>query len=139
MSYKIGWVVFFGALAITLGLKAAQSGWFTFRESLVLNGKPTLVFFTLAQGCECQMLVVHAAEAQLTNWQASIQLQRVDFERGSDLVEQFGIARAPALVLLDPGGKVVWKQDKGLSDESPLDLEQARIQVEALSERSYNK
>ena len=94
MSPKIGWAIFIGALAITLGLKVAQSGWFTFREALVLNGKPALVFFTLSQGCECQMSVVHAAEAQLTNWQPPVQLLRVDFERRPDLAEQFDIARA---------------------------------------------
>ena len=139
MSRKIGWAIFIGALAITLGLKVAQSGWFAFREVLVLNGKPALVFFTLSKGCECQMSVVHAAEAQLTNWQPPIQLLRVDFERRPDLAEQFDIARAPALVLLDKDGQIIWKQDEGLSDKSPLDLEQARIQVEALNESSYNK
>jgi len=75
----------------------------------------------------------------LTNWQAPVQLLRVDFERRSDLASQFGVARAPALVLLDTDGRIVWKQDEGLSDEAPLDLEQVRIQVEALNENLYNK
>ena len=139
MSRKIGWAVFLCALALTLGLKTAQSGWFTFREPLLLNGKPALIFFTLSQGCECQMSVVRAAEAQLTNWQAPVQLLRVDFDRRPDLAEQFDLARAPALVLLDSDGQIIWKQDEGLSDESPLDLEQVGIQVEALNENPYNK
>ena len=31
-------------------------------------------------------------------------------------------------------GQVVWIQDEGLSDESPLDLNQAERQVEALGQ-----
>ncbi len=41
--------------------------------------------------------------------------------------------RKQALVLMDADGQVVWKQDEGLSDESPLDLAQAESQIEALT------
>jgi hypothetical protein len=59
----------------------------------------------------------------------------VDFERRRDLANQFGVARAPALVLVNAEGQVVWKQDEGLSDESPLDLNQAERQIEAQIEQ----
>jgi len=62
-------------------------------------------------------------------------LHRVDFERRRDLANQFGVARAPALVLVNAEGQVVWKQDEGLSDESPLDLNQAERQIEAQIEQ----
>jgi len=52
------------------------------------------------------------------------------------LAQQYGIARAPALDLLDTEGQVFWKQDVGLSDEAPLDLDAAETQIGDLFERS---
>lgn len=82
------------------------------------------------------MLVIRNAEAQLAGWSIAVSNQvpviRVDFYRRSDLAAQYKVARPPALVLLDASGKVVWKQDLGLSDEAPLDLDQAQSEVEAL-------
>ena len=129
------WIIFIAALTLTLGLKVAQLGWFAVREPLPLNGQPALVFFTLSQGCECQMTVVRAAEAQLADWESPVPFLRVDFDRRSDLVQKFGLNRAPALVLVNAEGQVVWKQDEGLSDESPLNLNQAERQIEAQIEQ----
>jgi hypothetical protein len=127
------WILFLTALGLTLGWKAVNEGWFAAREPLPLNGRPALVFFTLSKGCECQMVVVEAAEAQLAGWDSPLPLLRVDFDRRPDLAGQFKIVRAPALVLVNAEGQVAWKQDEGLSDESPLDLNQAERQVEALT------
>lgn len=127
------WIFFLAALILTFGLKAATEGWFAARAPLPLNGQPALVFFTLSKGCECQMTVVRAAEAQLADWVPPLPLHRVDVDRRRDLAEQFHIVRAPALVLINAEGQVVWKQDEGLSDESPLDLNQAERQIEALT------
>lgn len=126
------WLLFLAAIALTLGLKAVSEGWFAVREPLPINGQPALVFFTLSKGCECQMTVVRAAEAQLAEWDSPLPLLRVDFDRRRDLAKQFGVVRAPALVLVNAEGQAVWKQDEGLSDESPLNLEQAEIQAESL-------
>ncbi|GAB4419416.1 MAG: hypothetical protein Kow002_07010 [Anaerolineales bacterium] len=133
MTRRVFWILFLASLTLTLGLKAASEGWFTARTPLPLNGQPALVFFTLSKGCDCQMTVVRAAEAQLADWVSPLPLYRVDFDRRHDLAEQFGVARAPALVLVNAEGQVVWKQDEGLSDGSPLDLNQAERQVEALT------
>lgn len=127
-------LVVFGALVAVLGLvKAFNEGWFEPRTPLELNGQPALVFFTLRRGCDCQMNVVRAAEAQLNAWdgpaEAGIPVLSVDFSRRPDLSEQYGVIRAPALVLLDAQGQVVWKQDLGLSDEAPLDLAAAESQI----------
>jgi len=82
------------------------------------------------------MTVIANAEAQIAAWdvpgETGLLVLRVDFSRWPDLARQYGVARAPALVLLDAQGQVFWKQDVGLSDEAPLDLEQAKDQVEAL-------
>ena len=126
------WILFLTALGLTLGWKAVNEGWFAARAPLPLNEQPALVFFTLSKGCECQMVVVEAAEAQLAKWDSPLPLLRVDFDCRPDLAEQFGVLRAPALVLVNAGGQAVWKQDEGLSDESPLDLEQAEVQIESL-------
>jgi hypothetical protein len=123
-----------------LALKAVQEGWFAPRPPLELNSQPALVFFTLSRGCECQMTVVQSAETQLAAWVLPVDLGlnviRVDINRRPDLARQYGVARAPALVLLNATGQVAWKQDVGLSDESPLDLNQAKRQVEALTNNS---
>lgn len=132
MTRKALWLIFLSALILTFGLKSAAEGWFAAREPLPLNGQPALVFFTLSKGCDCQMTVIRAAEAQLDAWNAPLPLLRVDFDRRPDLATQFGVARAPSLVLVNAEGQAVWKQDEGLSDESPLDLEQAEIQVESV-------
>ena len=119
-----------------LALKAIQDGWFEPRPPLELHGQPALVFFTLSRGCECQMTVVQSAEQQLAAWQfpaaRGLNVIRLDFNRRPDLARHYGVARAPALVLLDVSGEVAWKQAVGLSDEAPLDLIQAQSQVEAL-------
>ncbi len=119
-----------------LALKAVQEGWFEPHPPLELHSQPALIFFTLSRGCECQMTVVLSAEAQLAAWELpaglGLNVIRVDFDRRPDLVRQFGVARAPALVLLNSQGQVVWKQDIGLNDEAPLDLDQFEVQIEAL-------
>jgi hypothetical protein len=103
-------------------------------------GQPVLAFFTLGDGCECQMNVIRSAEAQLADWPfirtGIFWIQRVDYNRRPDLVRQYNVARAPALVLLDSLGQVVWKQDLGLTDDAPLDLIEAQSQVEKLLSES---
>jgi hypothetical protein len=125
-----------GLILVLLGLKAMQTGWFEPRPPLEINGEPALVFFTLSRGCQCQMMVVHNAERQLGSWEVpkrlGLDLIRIDFNRRPDLVTQLGVMRAPALVVLDGEGQVAWKQDESLSDELPLNLDQAQSQVEAL-------
>ena len=107
-------------------VKLVYSGWLEARHPLDLNNQPALIFFTLSRGCECQMLVVEAAEAQMASWlapkSAGIQVMTVDLVRRAGLSKVYHVARAPALVLVDSAGVVIWKQDVGLSDEAPLDL-----------------
>jgi len=50
MSRKIFCYLFLGALALTLGLKAVQLGWFALRPPLELDGKPVLLFFNKSHG-----------------------------------------------------------------------------------------
>jgi hypothetical protein len=121
------------AIAI-VGTRATHEGWFTYRLPLDLQGRPTLLFFTLSQGCPCQMRVVRGAEAQIAGWseahRGGLPVIRIDLIERRDLGEQFGITRAPALVLVDWHERVVWRQDEAISDESPLDLAQAEARIE---------
>jgi hypothetical protein len=128
------WIFFLAALILTFGLKAAQLGWFDSRPPLALDGEPGLLFFNKARGCECELLVYNNANAQMETWNASNRLIRIDIERRPDLARHYEVIRAPTLVLLNAEGQVVWRQDEGLSDESPLDLNQAERQIEAMTD-----
>jgi len=134
----VGLVVLLSLVGVVLGIKAVSRGWFSHRQPLDLQGQPALVFFLLGQGCECQMKVINNAEAQIEDWEVpgevSLRLLRVDINRRPDLARQYGVARAPALVLLDNLGQVVWKQDEGLSDEQPLDLASCQAKIELLGQ-----
>ena len=139
---RAGLTLFVVILAGVVLLKLFYSGWFDGRSFLDPHGQPTLVFFTLGDGCQCQMDVVHAAEAQLANWDvpatAGITVLKIDLIRHSDLARKYEIARAPALLLLNGAGEVVWKQDLGLSDAAPLDLLSAEKNIRDLNaERQY--
>lgn len=114
-------------------LKLVYSGLLGPRQPLDLNDQPALIFFTLSRGCECQMVVVEAAESQMASWQAptsaGIQVLTVDLVRRAGLAQVYHVARAPALVLVDAAGEVIWKQDIGLSDKAPLDLAAAEAHI----------
>jgi hypothetical protein len=130
-------LILFGVVVMAvIAIKSIKDGWFEPQTSLELNDQPALIFFTLERGCVCQMKVIGNAEAQIAAWEVpdetGVPVRRVDFSYWPGLASQYGVMRAPALVLLDSLGQVVWKQDFGLSDEAPLDLEQAKDQVERL-------
>jgi hypothetical protein len=133
MNRKLLWIIFLGALILTFGLKAVQLGWFTPRPPLELDGKPVLLFFNKARGCECEMLVYNNANTQMNVWNTPVHVVRIDMDHRPDLAQQYQVIRAPALVLLNAESEIVWKQDEGLSDQVPLDLNQAERQVEALT------
>jgi len=133
MSRRALWIFFFAALALTLGLKVIQLGWFAPRPPLELDGEPVLLFFNKARGCECELFVYNNAAAQMDVWNVPLRIIKIDMDHRPDLARQYEVIRAPTLILLNAEGQVVWKQDEGLSDESPLDLEQVEIQFEALS------
>jgi hypothetical protein len=118
-----------------LGIKAFRDGWFIPAKPPP-TGEPVLMVFIATKGCDCVMDIVHNAEDQMASWQApaeaGIPVMQVDFYNQLALSRRYGVARAPALVLLDAWGEVVWKQDECLSDEVPFDLEAAEGQIRAL-------
>jgi hypothetical protein len=129
-------LLFVIAVLGVLGFKAVHQGWFVAQPQLELNSQPALLFFTLSEGCNCQMVIIRRAATQIAFWELpehlAINIIRIDFSLQPDLARYYDVARAPALVLLDAQGQAVWKQDVGLSDEKPLDLIQAQSQIEGL-------
>lgn len=134
MSRRVFWVVFLAMLALTLGAKAVQQGRLTPRLPLELDDKPALLFFNKTHGCECELFVYNNAEAQIRSWDAAMQVICIDMDRRPDLARQYEVMRAPTLILIDAEGQTVWKQDEGISDESPLDLDEAERQIEKLTQ-----
>jgi len=130
MSHKVIWTLFLGALVLTLSLKAVQLSWFAPRPPLEPDGQPALLFFNKARGCECELFVYDNAEAQMDGWDAPVQVIRIDLDRRPDCARQYQVIRAPTMILLDAAGQIVWRQDEGLSDEAPLDLERVEILIE---------
>ncbi len=119
---------------LTLGLKSVQPGWFAPRPPLDLDGKPVLLFFNKVRGCECELFVYNNADAQMDIWNAPVRVIKISMDRRPDLARQYEVIRAPTLLLLDAQGQVYWNHNEGLSDESPLDLDQAERQIEALTD-----
>ncbi len=121
--------VFFVVLAITWIMidKAVDEGWFIPKKPLDLTNAPVLVFFNRHKGCECEMMVYKAAEKQIAEWsdedRRGIPIIPIDLDRRPDLGKQFDIIRAPALLLIDSEGKILFKQQDTVLDTAPLDLD----------------
>lgn len=119
-----------------LGFKTLQKGWLAARPHLELYGQPTLLFFTLSEGCDCQMRVIRKAATQIAFWEPAVQVRipimRIDFDERADLVSYFEVERAPALVLVDYNGEVFWKQDEAKSDDEPFDMAEVEKQIAAM-------
>lgn len=118
--------VFFLGFLLVIGLKTVKEGWLVVREPLELNGEPALVLFNRYKGCECELVVYEAADFQIENWseenRSGVPVYVINLDHRPDLKKQYQILRVPALILLDASGRIVLKQDEGISDEKPLNL-----------------
>ena len=130
MSRKVFWILFVASLALTLGMKTVQLGWFNPRPPLELGREPALLFFNKARGCECELFVYNNANAQIDAWDKPMRVIRIDMDYRPDLAREYKVIRAPSLVLVNAEGQVAWKQNESLNDGSPLDLEQVEMLVE---------
>lgn len=118
--------------------KASVEGWLMPREPLDLSCAPVLLFFNRYKGCACEMAVYRAAENQMDEWSAEahhdIPIFRFDLNRRQDLGKQFNIVRAPALLLVDKEGNILYKQLDSVSDTAPLDLDALRRAIEKVTD-----
>jgi hypothetical protein len=134
MDRKLIWLLLIGALAVTLGLKGLDLGWFSPKEPLVLGNEPVLLFFNKNRGCECELFVYNNANAQIQAWKAPLRVIAIDMDRRSDLAREYQVVRAPTLILLNAEEQVIWKQEVGISDEAPLDLVHVEYWVATMEE-----
>jgi hypothetical protein len=85
----IAGLIFLIVVALILGAKAVQLGWFTPKPPLVLKGQPALLFFNNDRGCECALFVYRQADAQLSVWpeenHGGIPIIPINLERRPDL------------------------------------------------------
>ncbi len=125
-SSQVLFIFFVLGVLIVLFLKGMNTGWFSTQELLVLDGEPVLLFFNRYEGCECELVVYEAAEHQIKNWdeenRGGIEVMIFNLDRRADLKKQFGIVRAPTLILLNGAGDIILNQDEGVSDTEPLNL-----------------
>ncbi len=125
-SSQVLFIFFVLGVLIVLFLKGMNTGWFSTQELLVLDGEPVLLFFNRYKGCECELVVYEAAEHQIKNWdeenRGGIEVMIFNLDRRADLKKQFGIVRAPTLILLNGAGDIILNQDEGVSDTEPLNL-----------------
>lgn len=121
------WLFGFGLLlAAILIFKGIDEGWFIPRTPLALDYKPAVLFFNRHRGCECALVVYRAAANQVQNWseedRQGVQLIQIDLDQRPDLGAQFGIIRAPTLLLVDGYGEIKYRQDEVVTDAEPLNL-----------------
>lgn len=131
---QLGRILFLLLLLVVLTYKVIDEGWFVPRTPLELGGKPALLFFNRHKGCECALVVYRAAAKQVDDWtdeqRQGIQLIHIDLDRRPDLGAQYGVIRAPTILLVDQTGTVVYRQDEVVTDAQPLDLPLAAQKIE---------
>jgi hypothetical protein len=130
------WLILGVALMVVVSAKGVQRGWFARRPPLELGNQPALLFFNNDRGCECVLVIYQRADAQVAAWPAAerreVPVRRINLEHRPDLGEQYQIARAPTLLLVDAQGNEIWRQDEVVSDEHIFDLEQFQAEIDAL-------
>ena len=128
---------FVGILLVVLGLKFLFQWNFAYSPPLRLEGKPTLLFFTLDQPCECIQELVQQADEQINAWpeteRKGIPLIRIDFDTRKDLADKYHVFRVLCLVLVDADGEIVHRQDYPLIEGGPFELAEFEARMQNLS------
>ena len=127
---------FVGLLLIVLGLKVMLQGTALHQPPLSLDDHPAILFFTLAEPCECMQELVQQAESQLDQWPEALRsgtpIHRIDFDTRPDLAGEYGVFRVPCLLVLDSQGTIVHRQDYPLAAGGPFDLAEFEAQIQVL-------
>lgn len=122
----VGLISFFLIVLFILAYKAVDDGWLIPHTPLSLNGEPAVLFFNRHKGCACALAVYRAAADQVQDWTVAerqgVQIISIDLDRRPDLVAQYDVIRAPALLLVDQAGEIVYRQDEVVSDTEPFNL-----------------
>ena len=129
---------FAGLILIFLGIKfaigRAQGQGATFTQ----NGQPALLFFNVAEPCVCMRELVGRANTQIVLWpeerRGGLKLVRLNIGENHDLEAKYQVFRAPALVLLDAQGEIVWRQDYPLAEGGPFKLDELEAVIAGLDQ-----
>ena len=127
LSFRVKALVLFGLAVLSVLLtKGLYEGWFAPRQPLELSNQPALLFFNRYKGCECALVVYEAAQAQIESWpeesRGGIRVMTINLDHRPDLGKQYGLIRAPALILVDANGNLMVEQNEIITDTAPLDL-----------------
>jgi len=142
MKYRIRILCLLGFVFLVVGvlsLKAGQEGWFANPSPLELDSQPVLLFFTLSDGCVCQMKIIGSAASQIAFWEPpnhpDINIMWIYFDQEPEIVKYYHVERAPTIVLLDSDGEVYWMQGELQLEGQPFDMAEIEEQVESLLAR----
>jgi hypothetical protein len=123
---SLGLLAFLLVILLVLAYKSYDDGWFLPRKPIILNDQPAVLFFNRHKGCDCARVVYYAAARQMREWPEAqhlgVQLIQVDLDRQPYLGEQFDVARAPALLLIDAAGNIKYRQEEVVTDLEPMNL-----------------
>jgi hypothetical protein len=125
-----------GLILIVLSVKVMVQGSFVRQEPLPLHGTPAVLFFTLAEPCDCMQELTQQAEAQVSGWPAGergrLSIYRIEFDRRRDLASRYKVYRVPSLVLVDAREAVIYEQDCWQAEGAPFNLAEFEAQIRAL-------
>jgi hypothetical protein len=116
-----------GMILILVGIKLALNTSLLRGTPLKQSGLPAVLFFNIADPCDCIRDLVSQAEAQIADWQphnGNISLVRLNIGANLDLEAKYDVFRAPALILLDASGQIAWRQDYPLIEGGPFKLDE---------------
>jgi hypothetical protein len=119
-----------------MSIKAVSGGLLLPQPTVDLSLGPVLLFFNGSRGCECEVFDYQNAEAQIGAWNEEsrqyIQVQKISVHKPTHLAKEYKVIRGPTLLLIDPTGQVVWRQDEVVSDIEPFDLQAFELQIRKL-------
>lgn len=128
-----------GLILIFLGIKFTIQRMSGQVITLIQNGTPVLLFYNIAEPCQCSRELVARANTQIVMWpeerRGGVKLVRLNFGEDREMEAKYKVFRAPALVLLDGGGEIVWRQDYPLSEGDPFKIEELEAALAELGTR----
>jgi len=128
----------FGLIVMMLGLKYMPLFYTLASSEVAVSSEPVILFFNEDEPCECMVELTASAEKQISEWpleqRAGIEIVRYGFRQRQDLEAKFKVFRAPCLVLLDPQGNIVWRQDYPLIEGGPFKLRELEEAITVLGD-----
>lgn len=130
------WLLLFVAVAVVLGVKSVKGSFVPAGPPLIIGDRPLVLFFNNEEGCECVLPLYARADEVITAWQpdllSQVDIRRVILDERPDLQREYDVQRAPMLLLLDAGGRVMWREWGVASNPDVFDLAAVEEQINLL-------